>query len=252
MSEKWNSLEEYGGQLGRWVSAFAQGRYQDLEEDLEDTCTTNDVRRFLVNSFGNRYAFLMREMAVLAGAFEDLSTLIEKYIRTVPQARFDVAGPGDEELFLVWLTRTQELAPLQSDFVTCQRGEYAVGTEARRNRPGHLRFQQIWRRAGERAAGLGVDPGLRIHLNPIRVAGELRTSAFATEEQQPPIDVLFYAAGSRVRALPLENGTVEAIRTLAERGPCTLDDWTAGSGQEQTRLIWLAGELSGVGLVAFA
>jgi hypothetical protein len=246
------NVEEYGGQLARWVAAFAAGRYQEFEGELEETCTPHDVKRFLINSFGNRYTWLIRETAPLAPAFDDLPALVRTYVRTVPRAPYDITAPMDEECFLIWLAQTPALTPLQRDFITCQRGEYAVGTEARRNRPAHVRFQRLWKHASERAARFGEDASLRIHLNPIRFAGELLTSAFAPEVKSLPIAVMFHAAGTSVRAGVLEEAMAEAVRELAHRGPCALAEWTDGMGAERREeLRRLAGELAAQGLAAF-
>jgi hypothetical protein len=254
MNEATTPLEEYDGQLVRWTAAFAAGRYQDFEGALEPTCTPHDVKRFLINSFGNRYTWLIRETAALAHVIDDLPALIKAYIRVVPRAPFDITAPGDEEQFLVWLAQTPTLTPEQRDFVTCQRGEYAVGTEARRHRSAHLRFQQLWKHAGERAARLSADLTLRVHLNPIRFVGELLTSVLAPEAKSLPIPILFYAAGTSVRAAPLEGAMAEAVRKLADRGPRTLDETANGSDRRDvspTELLQLVRELADQGLVAF-
>ncbi len=252
MNEPRTTPEEYGGQLTRWVSAFSAGRYQEFEGALEASCTPNDVKRFLINSFGNRYSWLMREAASVARAFDDFSAYVEAYIRAVPRGRYDITGPADEERFLIWLAQTQALTPVQRDFITCQRGEFAVGTEARRNRPAHLRFQELWKHAGERAAQFGEDTGMRIHLNPIRFAGELLTSTFAPGVQTLPVGVMFHAAGTSSRAALLEEATAEALRELAARGPCTLEEWAGGAGPgRREELLRLAGELAAQGLAAF-
>jgi hypothetical protein len=252
MNETTTTLDEYGGQLGRWAAAFAAGRYQEFEGDLEAACTPHDVRRFLNNNFGKRCTGLIRETASLAGAFDDLPALVRAYVRTVPGAPYDHTGPADEERFLIWLTQTQPLTPVQRDFVTCQRGEYAIWTEARRNRPAHLRFQQLRKQAGERAAQLGAEPRLRIHLNPIRCAGELLTSVLAPGVKSLPAEALFYAAGTSVHGTLLEEAPAKAVCELAARGPCTLDEWTAGAGPAHRRkLVRLAGELAAQGLLAF-
>jgi hypothetical protein len=254
MNEAATTVEEYDGQLADWVAAFAAGHYQDFEGALESTSTPHDVKRFLINSFGNRYTWLMREGASLARVFDDFPALVKTYVLTVPQAPYDISGAGDEEHFLIWLTQTQTLTPVQRDFVTCQRGEYAVATEARRNRPAHVRFQELCKHVAERVVRLGVDPALRIHLNPIRFAGELLTSTFAPGVEALPIPILFYAAGSSVRATPLDEATAKAIRALADRGPCALQEWAAALGQQDgdlSELVRLAGELASGGLVAF-
>jgi hypothetical protein len=255
MNAATTTVEGYGGQLSRWVAAFAAGRYQDFEGELEATCTPHDVKRFLVNSFGNRYSWLIREAASLGCVFADLPALVREYIHAVPRAPYDITAPSDEERFLIWLIQTQTLTPIQFDFITCQRSEFAVGTEARRNRPAHLRFQELCKHGGERVAQFGAAAKLRAQLNPIRFAGQLLTSVLAPGVESLPISILFYAAGTRVRAILLEGVTAEAVHKLMDRGPCTLEEWAADEYRPDTsptELLRLTGELAAQGLVAFA
>jgi hypothetical protein len=241
------TLQEYGGQLERWTESFATGRYQDFEGELENS-TPDDVKRFLINSFGNRYTWLVREVASVAGAFEDFPALIDAYMRAVPYSRFDVTGPGDEERFLIWLTETQPLTPVQRDYVTFQRGEYAVAREGRRNRPAHLAFQALRNCAG----GMGAGKSVRIHLNPIRFAAELLTPTFAPGVETLPVRVLFYADGTNAGAILLDAESSSALDKLALRGPCTLEELAAGSTtaqrQQMTRLL---SDLAAQGVVVF-
>jgi hypothetical protein len=250
--------EAYCNQLADWVASFAAGRYQDFEGALDDSCTPLDVKRFLINSFGNRYTWLIRETSSLDQAFNDLPALVKAYIRAMPRTRYNITAPADEERFLIWLAQTQTLTPAQRDFITCQRGEYAVGTEARRNRSAHLHFQKLGKHAVERGARFGEDARLRTHLNPIRFAGELLTSLFTPGAKSLPVGVLFYAAGASVCAALLEETAKVAVGELSARGPCTLEEWSksierrgASPPVSRTELLRLAQELTAQGLVAF-
>jgi hypothetical protein len=241
----------YSGQLARWVASYAAGRFQDLGDSLDDRSTPNDVKRFLINAFGNRVTWLMRETAALAEILDNHSALVEAYIRTVPRAPYDITGPSDEERFLRWLLDTQTLTPVQRDFATMQLGEFAVGTEGRRNRPAHLRFQELRKRAGERLARLDSDPALRVCLNPIRFASRLHSDVFAGEGRPLPADIVFFAAGTSVQAALLTPPEAVAVRELTERAPCTLADW-AGDGTRRGELAILIRDLAARGLVAVA
>jgi hypothetical protein len=250
VSEPTPALQEYREQLARFAAAFAAARFDDLGGDLDEQSSTNDVRRFLVNGFGNRCAWLLREAAFAAEAFDDFPALVRDYIRAVPRTPYDIAGCSDEERFLGWLEQTQPLTDVQRDFITCQRGELAVMTAARKDRPGHVRFQELWRSAAERAGRLGSDPALRVLLNPIRFQARLLTPALAPPDRPLPVTVVFFAAGTGVRTALLNDPEAAAVAELTRLAPCTLDEWCADPALRDERTA-LARELAGQGLLAF-
>jgi hypothetical protein len=246
MSQPASTPEVYRDQLARWVGAFATARFDDLAGDVDDQSSTDGVRRFLINGYSNRMSWLLRETAFAGEAFADYPALVRTYIHTVPRTTYDPAGIPDEEQFVRWLEETQPLTDRQLDFVTCQLGELAVFSAARRDRPGHVAFQHLWRRWRGQADRLTIEAGLRIHLNPIRFEARLLTGAIAGEGRALPAPVVFFPVGTDVHTAFLEPAAMDALHDLARRGPCTLGEW-GGAAAER---ISLARALAEQGLAA--
>src|SRR5262249_7816648 len=117
----------------------------------------------------------------------------------------------------------------------------------------HLGFQELWGVAGRLGEELGTNPGLRVHLNPLRVWSRFETPALLGGAAAPPADVLFFAVRSSVSTAVLGDEGQELVRALESGGPCALDEWAARCprvGEEE--LASVARGLAGRGLGAFS
>ena len=94
---------------------------------------------------------------------------------------------------------------------------------------------------------------MRIHMNPIRFAGELLTPPLRPGLQTLPVGVVFYAAGTDVGAALLEEATARPSAQLARRGPLHAGRVGRRSRVRDSReeLLRLAGELASQGVAAF-
>jgi hypothetical protein len=147
----------------------------------------------------------------------------------------------------------QELTPEQRDYVVCQRARHAVEDEARANRLGHVRFQELRSVADRLAAELDSNRRLRVHLNPIRAWALFMTPALLDEDASLPAAVLLFAVGNSISTAVLEPTGRSLVQELAACGPCTLDEWADRSWQaDRDTLVEFCRDLAGMGLVAFA
>lgn len=242
----------YREQLAGWARALAAARDDLLHPALDEGSSPGHVRIFTESNLAKRREKLRSQVAFVAEAFGDFEDLIIGYLRQGPMAAYGNAA-DDGERFLRWVERIPSLTPEQRDYVACQRARHAVEAEGRRNRLGHLRFQELWSTAGQLGGMLGSEPRLRIHLNPIRGWSRFATSALLGEGADVPADVIFFAVRSEVGTAVLEPVGRAMIEELADFGPCTLDQW-ADRSQHSDRegLVGLCRDLAEMGLVAFA
>ena len=241
----------YGDQLCNWVRAFADAREDALTAALEDGSSPQQVRMFTESNFGKRREKLIRSLEFLDGAFDDLEDLVSIYLREVLLVAYDTTG-DEGERSLSWLGRARELTPSQQDYVACQLARLGVEAVARRDRRGHLRFQELWSVAAELAVEIERIPGLRIHLNPIRVWSRFTTPALLDDDAPLPADVVFFAARDTIRTAVLEADGRAMVEELASWGPCTLEEWAALSRHaDREGIAALCRDLAEMGLVAF-
>jgi hypothetical protein len=245
------NLDEYRRQLTEWALAMAVGHNGSVPAALAEGSLPAQVELFTDGNLEKRYEKLQKQLEFVAGAFDDLNDLINDYIENEPLAAYDT-GDGDGERFLLWLERQRPLTAEQRDHVTCQRARHAVEDVARKDRRGHVRFQERWSVATQLAAELETNARLRICLNPIRVAARFETAALLDEDAALPADVLFFPVGNSVRTAVLEPGVAELLEELAGWEPCTLAQWACLSRHaDRDELVALSRDLAEMGLVAF-
>src|SRR5262249_54586785 len=157
-----------------WAQALAAARHEAVQGALAEGSLPLQVQMFTAGNRAKRLDKLQKHLRFLVDAFNDLDQLLLAYFRESPLAAHYTL-PTDAERFLEWLEDTHTLTPEQHDYVHCQRARHAVEDEGRKNRRGHLRFQELWSVADRLAAELDTNPGLLIYLNPIRAWSRFTT-----------------------------------------------------------------------------
>ena len=258
MSREIVMSEDYATQLRRLARSLAAGRNEDVLDVLAPGYHPWQVEMFTDGNVDKRFEKLQVQLEFVQSAFDEFESLLESYIHEFPLAAYDT-GTTDGDRFLAWLDSHRELTPEQRDFVVCQRSRHAVEDAGRRNRFGHVRFQELKSLTNQLAGELGSNPNLQIHLNPIHVWGRFETKVLLDEDSAPPADVLFYASGNEVRTAVLEPEGQQLVHELAALSPCTLDEWV-GAGNSfadresrpQNELANFCRDMAEIGLVAFA
>lgn len=242
----------YRDELRRWAPALVGLQTTNhVCGALAPGSSPAGLKLFAEGNLSKRQEKLRTQLEFVAEAFDDFESLVWAYIRSVPPAAYDSTA-CDGERFLSWLERTGERTPQQCDYVACQRGRLAVEAAARADRRGHLRFQQLWSLAPQRAAELDTARGLRAHLNPSRASSRLTTLVLLDDDASLPADVLFFAAGEAIRTAVLEPQGRALLEELAAHGPCALDEWAALSRHADREEIGaVCRDLAEMGLVAF-
>ena len=244
-------LEIYRRQLTALARGVGGAGLGELHAALADGCPPERLALFAAGGRGKRFEKLEKQLKLVADQFGDFKDLIKRYMASEPLACYDV-GYGDADGFLRWLTGLRPLTAEQRDHVTCQRARHALEAEARRRRPEHLRFQELWSVAAALAEDLDENPGLRLHLNPLRVWARLETAALLEGQAEPPQDVLFFARKESVAVAVVEPAAWPLVQQLWAGGPCTLGRLCGpGRSWERDDLVPLCRDLAAVGLVAF-
>lgn len=243
----------YRDQLTGWIQALAAARDELVQPALDEGSSTAQVRLFLESNRAGRREKLLAHLDFLAPAFHDFDDRIDAYLRERPLAAYDSIA-ADAERWLDWAAGRGELSPEQRDYLACQRARLAVEAAARRDRAGHRRFQQLWSATAGRAADLGDDRRLRLHLNPIRASARFLTLALLDEDATPPADVLCFAVREEIATAVLEPAAWAQVEALGAFGPRTLDEWAGrirpGDSADRAELIALGSDLAELGLVA--
>ncbi len=242
----------YRDELRRWVPDLAGFQVTTgVCDALAPGSSPIGLKLFAEGNLKKRREKLRAQLESVAEAFDDLEDLVSAYVRSVPPVAYDVTV-SDGERFLSWLERTGELTPRQRDYVACQQARLTVEAAARADRPGHLRFQELWSLLPQFAAALDEPPGVRAYLNPVRAWSRFTTTALLDDDATLPADVLFFAAGEEIRTAVLDPHGRALVEELASRGPCTLDDWaTQSQHADREELVTLCRDLTEMGLVAF-
>jgi hypothetical protein len=243
-------LDAYRQELTSWAEAMTRCHNDAVYAALAPGFRPEQVDLFTDGNLDKRLEKLSVQLEFVAGAFADFEGLMDEYVSAQPLAAYDT-GSGDGERFLSWLERCRRLTPEQRDFVACQRARYAVEEAARKNRRGHVRFQELWSVAGELAAELDSNPELCVYLNPIRARARFQTAALLEGQGSPPADALFFTVGTSVRTAILEPRALALVNGLARVSPCTVAQWLWVSkhwGRED--FVQFCRELAELGLVA--
>lgn len=241
----------YRDQLSGWVRALASAHADGLQPTLDGGSSLASVNMFLESNRAGRREKLRAHLDFIIPAFDGFEGWIDTYVRECPLAAYDSIA-ADAERWLGWIEGRMDLSPGQRDYLTCQRARLAIETAARRNRSGHVRFQELWKATAGLEDRLEREGGLRIYLNPIHCWSRFVTSVLLDEGAAPPVDVLFFAVRDEIATAILEPSGRERIEELALFSPGTLDEW-ARRGQRGSReeFAAFAGDLAQMGLVAF-
>lgn len=258
MSREVVTSEDYATQLRRLARSLAVAHNEEVLDVLAPGFLLSQVKMFTDGNLDKRFEKLQRQVEFVQPAFDDFDKLLESFVRELPLAAYDT-GMSDGDRFLVWLESRYKLTPEQRDFVACQRSRHAVEDVGRRNRLGHVRFQELASVASELAKELNSNANLQVHLNPIHIWGRFETAALLDDDAEPPADVLFYASGNEVRTAVLEPEGQQLVHELSTLGPCTLDDWTTLGNSFADReprsrddLATFCRDMAEIDLIAFA
>jgi hypothetical protein len=249
MSRSAQTPEEYRRQIENWTRALALAQNDRLGPALAEGGDVGQVQLFTEGNVEKRAEKILDQVELLQEAFDDLEEQVATYLRQVPPAAYDL-GCEDAEQFLQWLSAQSEWLPMQCDYIACQRARHAVEARARRDRPAHVRFQELASIVEQTVCDVESDPRLRVFLNPMRSWAEFKTTVFLDDDATLPAEVLFYANGSEIRTAVLEPGANELIRGLEQIGPCPLDAWSAHTGLERAELEEFCRDLAELGIVA--
>jgi hypothetical protein len=250
-------MKEYADHLARIATSLAVARNDAVYGDVCIGQPHDRVDMFTEGNLDKRADKLTDQMELFDDDFEELPELISRYIREIPLAAYDT-GTTDADRFVRWLPTVIELTPEQRDLTLVVRSRFAVEEAGRRNRMGHVRFQELVSLNDRLAPELGTNPGLRIHLNPMRTRAVFETGLLIGEEEYPEggVEVLFFAFQTEVRTVILEPEGRALVQTLSETGSCVLPqlkqqlDLTTSLDDEA--LIEMLTDCSDVGLLAFS
>lgn len=242
----------YRDQLTRLARALATARDGEARDALAPGASPEELHLFVADNTGKRLEKLDNQLAFVAQAFDDFDELLRAYVRAVPLAAY-ATTTSDGDGFLDWLGRARSLTAEQHDYVACQRARHAVEGAARRNRPGHVLFQELAGVAGRLAEELDANPRLRVVLNPIHAWSRFLTPALLGGEAWPPADVLFFAVGNEISTAVLTPRGRAFVRRLARSGPRAAAEWLHGLGPTgRENFVSTCRQLAEVGLLAFA
>ena len=244
-------LDGYRDQIQRCAQAMALGHNEDVRPFLARGVRVEQVKLFTDGNLDKRFEKVLDQVVLLKSAFDTLDDLVAEYIREVPLAAYDT-GCSDGDRFLKWLTLTHVTTSQQQDHITCQLARHEVEAIARKNRLGHVRFQELWSMASKLANDIESNAKLRILLNPIRTWATFQTNVLLGKDAQTPADVMLFACGSQIRTSVFEEIGQQHIATLASHGPIKLTDWTRlERSASRSDLIEFCLDAAEIGLLAF-
>lgn len=250
-------LKDYAEQLSRIATSLAVAKNDVVHGDVSAGQSHELVEMFTSGNLDKRADKLNDQLEMFADSLEELPGLISRYIREVPLAAYDT-GTSDTDRFVRWLPTVVELTPEQRDLALVIKSRFLVEEEGRRNRLGHVRFQELVSLNDRLVSELESNPGLQIHLNPMRTRAVFETGLLIGEEDLPDdgVEVVFFAFQTEVRTVILEPEGRALVHTLSEVGPCRLErlrkqlDLTASIDDEA--LMEMLTDCSDVGLIAFS
>lgn len=203
---------------------MALGYVEDVRPFLARGERIENVKLFTDGNLDKRIDKVLDQVGLLKPVFDRLEDLVSEYILEVPLVAYDT-GCSDGDRFLRWLGLGQITTPEQQDHIACQLARNEVEHVARKNRLGHVRFQELRSLTDQLKADLGTNPKLRVHLNPIRTWTTFQTTALLDEDATTPADVLFFACGNQIRTSAFEETGQYFVEVLDSHGPLTLQDW---------------------------
>jgi hypothetical protein len=241
----------YRQQITAIAQHLAAARPSHIRDSVHPGDSLDSIKMFTDGNCEKRLEKLQNQLEILAAVFEDLDDLVAAFIKSHPLSAYDT-GCTDADRFLIWLQRRAPLSLVQLDYVACQQARQMVESIGRKNRLGHIRFQEQWSITGRLVDQLETNPDLQIHLNPLRTWTTFHTSALLDDTDSPPIEVLFFACRSDIRTAALNAEAVTHIRALEEISPCHLTEWMSVLDFTQTQdFVPICRECAEMGLIAF-
>ena len=250
-------LKDYSAQLSRIATSLAVAHNDVVHGDVAAGQPHDRVGMFTEGNLSKRADKLNDQFEDFEDDFENLHEFIDRYIREIPLAAYDT-GASDADRFVKWLPTVTKLTPEQRDLTLVTRSRFVVEESGRRNRLGHVRFQELASLNDRLSPELETNSGLRIHLNPMRTRAVFETGLLLGEEEAPEggVEVLFFAFQTEVRTVILEPEGRALVQTLSDIGPCSLEslrkhlDLTTSFDDES--LMEMLTDCSEVGLIAFS
>lgn len=247
---------EYRDEIARLASCLASGAVDELRDAVEGPVGLERLISFVDGNFTKRMDWLKGAVEFIAPAFQNLDALLEEYVNEEHLVAVG-ANMDDADAFLAWLQITQNLSPMQQDYVACERARCAAEAQALANRLGHLRFQELASLAVGFAESLVADPKaaetLLIQVNPIRVWTRMLTAELLGSSSDLPADVLFFAAGGGVNTAEFSSEARDLVLDLCECAPCTLESWACVNlSIDPEQLAGMCLQLAQLGLIAFS
>ena len=250
-------LKDYTEQLSRIATSLAVAKNGVVHGDVAAGQSCCLVEMFTSGNLDKRADKLNDQLDMFAETMEELPGLISRYIREIPLAAYDT-GTSDTDRFVRWLPTVIKLTPEQRDLILVIKSRFTVEEAGRRNRLGHIRFQELASLNDRLVSELESIEGLRIHLNPMKTRAVFETGLLIGEEESPAdgVEVLFFAFQTEVRTVILEREGRAVVQTLSEIGPCRLAslkkqlDLTTSFDDES--LMEILNDCSEVGLIAFS
>ena len=251
------TLIDYARQLARVAGSLALARNDIVSGDVAAGQPLERVGMFTEGNLDKRFDKINDQLELFEEELEELPDLIRQFIRTVPLSAYDT-GTSDTDRFVRWLPEVIELTPEQRDLTLVVRSRFAVEEAGRRNRMGHVRFQELVSLNEQLVAELESNPDLLIQLNPIRTRAVFETGLLTGDEDVPEsgIEVLFFAYQTEVRTVILETEGRALVQTLSDAGPCRLsslrDRLELTTPLDNESLLEMLRDCSEVGLIAFS
>ena len=250
-------LKDYAAQLARIATSLAIADNDVVHGDIAAGQPRDRVGMFTEGNLSKRSDKLTDQFEDFEEDFDELPEFISRYIREIPLAAYDT-GASDADRFVRWLPTVTELTPEQRDLTLVIRSRFAVEEAGRRNRLGHVRFQELVSLNDQLVKELTTNPSLGIHLNPLRTRAVFETGLLIGEDDYPPdgVEVLFFAFQNEVRTVILEPEGRALVQTLSDIGLCSLArlkkqlDLTISLDDEA--LMEMLTDCSEVGLIAFS
>lgn len=244
-------LEQYRDQIQRCAQTMAVGNNEAVRPYLANGNNVEHVKLFTDGNLDKRIDKILDQVELLKPVFDQLEDLVSEYILEVPLAAYDT-GCSDGDRFLRWLSQTQVTTPEQHDHIICQTTRNEVEHVARKNRMGHVHFQELRSLTDQLKDELDSNPKLRVHLNPIRAWATFETTILLGDDAMTPADVLFFAYENQIRTSVFEELGKQFVGTLASRGPVTLKEWKRlNRSNSRSELLEFCCDAAEMGLVAF-
>lgn len=256
MSQPADQTQQYTRTLTRIAGSLAVAHCADVENDVADGFSVEQVKMFTDGNLDKRFLKLQDQVEMLAEERDDLDDLIVDYVRTIPLAAYDT-GRSDGDRFTRWLADSHELTAEQRDIITVIRSRVAVEERARLNRLAHVRFQELASLNDELIGDLQTNRSLMLHVNPIRIQASFESARLLGDEPpEPGCEILFYAWQNEVRTCVLEPESAVMLRVLSDGEPCLLESLQRRlelmGDVEVDQLYELIADCSEVGLIAFS